>query len=76
MRYRALFLTLALFLLASTAHAEGKVIKVGIKGAIGVATADHVISAIEHAEETGAELVIIDMDTPGGLMAPMRDIVT
>jgi len=33
------------------------------------------ISGIEHAEEIGAELVIINMDTPGGLMKPMRDMV-
>lgn len=46
-----------------------------ISDGIGVATADYTISGIEHAEETGAELVIINMDTPGGLMKPMRDIV-
>jgi membrane-bound serine protease (ClpP class) len=46
-----------------------------IKGGIGVATADYVTSGIEHAEETGALLIIISMDTPGGLDKSMRDIV-
>jgi membrane-bound serine protease (ClpP class) len=60
---------------ASAVYAEGKVVVLEIKGGIGVATADYVISGIEHAEESSAELIIIDMDTPGGLMAPMRDII-
>jgi len=50
-------------------------VELEISDGIGVATADYTISGIEHAEETGAELVIINMDTPGGLMKPMRDIV-
>ena len=62
-------------LFAAAAHADGNVVVMEIKGGIGVATADYVMSGIEHAEETGAELIIIDMDTPGGLMAPMRDII-
>lgn len=67
--------TLILGFLAAEAHAAGKVVVLEIKGGIGVATADYVISGIEHAAEIDAELVIIDMDTPGGLMAPMRDII-
>ena len=55
--------------------AETKVVELDIRGAIGVATADYLSSGIEHAEEIGAELVIISMDTPGGLMKPMREIV-
>ena len=55
--------------------AETKVIELEVDGAIGVATADYLSSGIEHAEEIGAELVIISMDTPGGLMKPMREIV-
>ena len=66
---------LILTFFAAEAHAEGKVIVLEIKGGIGVATAEYVISGIEYAEASGAELVIIDMDTPGGLMAPMRDII-
>ncbi|MGB5491269.1 MAG: nodulation protein NfeD [Woeseiaceae bacterium] len=55
--------------------AAATVVELQIKDGIGVATAEYLMSGIEHAEETGAELVIITMDTPGGLMKPMRDIV-
>ena len=51
------------------------IVELEVKDGIGVATADYVISGIEYAEETDAELIIIDMDTPGGLMKPMHDIV-
>lgn len=70
--------TLAALLLISfgaKVNAEGQVVVLEIKGGIGVATADYIISGIEHAEESAAGLIIIDMDTPGGLMAPMRDII-
>ena len=75
MKSIALFVVLALGFLVSTAHAAGNVVALEIKGGIGVATADYLISGIEHAEETNAELIIIDMDTPGGLMNPMRDMI-
>ncbi len=51
------------------------IVELDVKDGIGVATADYVISGIEYAEESGAELIIINMDTPGGLVKPMRDIV-
>ena len=51
------------------------VIELEIEGGIGVATADYVHSGIEHAVDIGADLVIINIDTPGGLMKPMREIV-
>ena len=75
MKSIALFVILALGFLVSTAQADGTVVVLEIKGGIGVATADYVISGIEHAEETNAELIIMDLDTPGGLMNPMRDMI-
>jgi membrane-bound serine protease (ClpP class) len=57
------------------AQADGTVILLDLEGAIGVATAEFIINGIEEAEDRGAELVIIRMDTPGGLVSPMRDIV-
>ena len=51
------------------------VVELEIEGGIGVATADYVHSGIEHAVDIGADLVLINIDTPGGLMKPMREIV-
>ena len=75
MKTIAVFTVLLLSLCAAAADAQGNVVVLEIKGGIGVATADYVLSGIEHAAETGASLIIIEMDTPGGLMAPMDDIV-
>jgi membrane-bound serine protease (ClpP class) len=70
-------LTLLLVATAGAFSSAGasQVVELEIKDGIGVATADYLISGIEHAEEIGAELVILKMDTPGGLMKPMRDMV-
>ena len=76
-RERYLSTLFALFVLGSTplAQADGTAILLDLEGAIGVATAEFIINGIEEAEDRGAELVIIRMDTPGGLVSPMRDIV-
>ena len=59
----------------SSANAT-KIVELEIKDGIGVATADYTLSGIEYAESINAELIIINIDTPGGLVKPMRDIVT
>ena len=58
-----------------SASAATQVVELEVKDGIGVATSEYLISGIEHAEEINAELVIVNMDTPGGLMKPMRDMV-
>jgi membrane-bound serine protease (ClpP class) len=57
------------------ARADGVVIRLELEGALGVATAEYITSGIEDAVARNARLVIIRMDTPGGLVEPMRDIV-
>ena len=51
------------------------VVVLEIDGGIGVATSEYLSSGIEHAEAVNAELIILNMDTPGGLVSPMRDMV-
>jgi membrane-bound serine protease (ClpP class) len=75
MRYCAILACLLTALSAAPARADGTVVELQIDGAIGAATAEYITNGIEHAEATHAELIIITMDTPGGLMSSMRDII-
>lgn len=65
---------LPLLLFASQAIAS-TVWVLPVKGAIGPALSDYLSREIEEAQQNGVDLVILKMDTPGGLDSSMRDII-
>ena len=62
-------------LLSSTAWAQDRVVVVEISGAINPVVAEFVSTEIKDANAAGEALIVIRMDTPGGLDTSMRQII-
>lgn len=81
MIWRRLCLTIwllatSLLVVAATQESlTGKAVVVDLDGVVGPATVDHVRRTIADAGNEGAALVILRMDTPGGLDSSMRALV-
>lgn len=65
----------AFFIFASANNANHSVFQLTINDAIGPATDDYISKAIETATLQQAALIVIQMDTPGGLDSAMRSII-
>ena len=66
---------LILWLLCATAVAAEKVCLIKIDGAIGPATASYISRSIEEARTQNAQCLVIQLNTPGGLLDSTQTIV-
>jgi membrane-bound serine protease (ClpP class) len=76
-RLLGLLLAAALALaLTSPAGAEAApVLVLRLQGAVDPASADYLVRGLRTAEQDGAPAVVIELDTPGGLDASMRQLI-
>lgn len=60
---------------AQRSRGAGEAIALNLQGAIGPATADYLLQGFAAAAERNAAVIILRIDTPGGLDTAMRDII-
>ncbi len=60
---------------AVIAQPQGGAVVFSVEGAIGPAVGDYLKRGMKQAQESQAALIIIQIDTPGGLDTSMRDII-
>jgi membrane-bound serine protease (ClpP class) len=81
--YLSLFLTAASALGTSAApyaqqapsESRSMAVLLDVQDAIGPATSDYVVNGLGHAAAEHAAVVILELNTPGGLSTSMRDII-
>jgi membrane-bound serine protease (ClpP class) len=72
-KLRILLLTVVLFACCGSASAQ--IVKVKVDDTIQPISAEYIDRAIEHAKQTNADAVLIDLNTPGGLVDSTREII-
>ncbi|MBN1447835.1 MAG: nodulation protein NfeD [Bacteroidetes bacterium] len=74
MRHR-IIVSLFLLLVAVPIAAQPRVMRISISGSINPASAKYIHDAVQEADAEGAEAVILQLNTPGGLLQSTREIV-
>src|SRR4029077_17072785 len=73
--FRKLLLLAVSSILLLPCAASADVVKVGVDSVIHPLSAEYIDRAVQEAERTHADALLIEIRTPGGLMTSMEDIV-
>ncbi len=73
--FYTILILLAVLINTAISETESRVYVIEIEGVIDPVTAEYINGSIEIAERNKAELLVIQMDTPGGLDISMRSII-
>ncbi|HZP22805.1 MAG TPA: nodulation protein NfeD [Terriglobales bacterium] len=74
-RIRAALYCITICLLATAAALASTVVKIRLDDTIQPISAEYIDRAIEHARQTNADAVLIELRTPGGLVDSTRNII-
>ena len=72
---RAILLLFMLVCTVTASAAQPRIGVVTIRGPINPVVADHLRRSVDEAQRNGEHLLLVEMDTPGGLDTAMREIV-
>ncbi len=74
-RTRTVLACLLVLLLATASAFASSVVKIRVDDTIQPISAEYIDRAIEHARQTNADAVLIELHTPGGLVDSTREII-
>ncbi|MEN6560428.1 MAG: nodulation protein NfeD [Acidobacteriota bacterium] len=66
---------LVLLLLLGPAFASAEVIKIKVDAPIHPVSSEYIVRSLDAADKAGADLLVLTLDTPGGLDTSMREII-
>ena len=73
---KALMIFCAVFFIKTDYTFSQKVVSITVNDGINPSTAEYILQGIEKAEKDNAQCLIINLNTPGGLLNSTREIVT
>jgi len=76
MRSIAILAVAAVTLVFATSPRAATVYVATVSGGINPAVSDYIQTALATAESSGADAMVLELDTPGGLLSSTKDIVT
>jgi len=75
LRPAAALLVFISLIVPSAAQTSHSALLLQLRGVVGPASSDYITRGLRTAADSNASLVIVEMDTPGGLDTSMRDII-